>query len=381
MPEFKEFRVGELFGDEDFEAIKQAKSQGDIPNDENLNTSVPYIVQSNQNNMFSRRVNKAWLIEHNEPPVSGNRIALGVTLPAVSFQPEEFGASQVITIKSPKLNRYTGNYIVTAISKHLVDFSYGNKPGLKIYKNMKITLPVTTEGFPDWQYMSDYVKKIEADYVKKIEAYLQTLGYSDVESVRLTETDREVLYRHENAEFADFFINELFEVINTHSILKEDVVFGSGKVPYVTATEANNAVTAYIEYESNLMENGDCILIGGKTLVITYQYNNFFSNDSHNLALYWKLNGNLTKEMNLYFVSALQKSMHQKYTWGNSISKKKIAGDKVTIPIDVATGRPDTQLMEDYIKVIEKKTVASLVTKFNKRSNAYQEIINSQSNH
>ncbi|SUP61403.1 Uncharacterised protein [Weissella viridescens] len=52
MPEFKEFRVGELFGDEDFEAIKQAKSQGDIPNDENLNTSVPYIVQSNQNNMF-----------------------------------------------------------------------------------------------------------------------------------------------------------------------------------------------------------------------------------------------------------------------------------------------------------------------------------------
>ncbi|SUP61405.1 Uncharacterised protein [Weissella viridescens] len=52
-------------------------------------------------------------------------------------------------------------------------------------------------------------------------------------------------------------------------------MFGSGKVPYVTATEANNAVTAYIEYESNLMENGDCILIGGKTLVITYQYNNF----------------------------------------------------------------------------------------------------------
>ncbi|SUP61404.1 Uncharacterised protein [Weissella viridescens] len=65
------------------------------------------------------------MIEHNEPPVSGNRIALGVTLPAVSFQPEEFGASQVITIKSPKLNRYTGNYIVTAISKHLVDFLMG----------------------------------------------------------------------------------------------------------------------------------------------------------------------------------------------------------------------------------------------------------------
>lgn len=41
-------------------------------------------------NMVSRHVNKQWLIDHNETPVSGNRIVLGVTLPAISYQSREF---------------------------------------------------------------------------------------------------------------------------------------------------------------------------------------------------------------------------------------------------------------------------------------------------
>jgi hypothetical protein len=81
--EWGEYRLGDLF---EFEAIKQAKSQKDIPTD-NGSSWVPYIVQSTFNNMFSRNVNKKWLIDNNEAPVSGNRIVLWVTLPAVSYQP------------------------------------------------------------------------------------------------------------------------------------------------------------------------------------------------------------------------------------------------------------------------------------------------------
>jgi hypothetical protein len=84
--EWGEFKLGDLF---EFEAIKQAKSQKDIPTD-NSENGVPYIVQSAFNNMFSRNVNKQWLIDNNEAPVSGNKIVLGVTLPAVSYQPKEF---------------------------------------------------------------------------------------------------------------------------------------------------------------------------------------------------------------------------------------------------------------------------------------------------
>ena len=102
--EWRNVRLGEIF---EFEAIKQAKSQREIPAD-NTKNGIPYIVQSLFNNMFSRMVNKQWLIENNEAPVSGNRLVLGVTLPAVSYQPIEFGASQVITAKAEWLNERNG---------------------------------------------------------------------------------------------------------------------------------------------------------------------------------------------------------------------------------------------------------------------------------
>ena len=82
--------------------------------------------------MVSRNVDKLWLQENNEPPISGNVIVLGVTLPAVSYQPYEFGASQVIIAKSTFLNEYIGLYFVALLSKQMKRFSYSKKPGINI---------------------------------------------------------------------------------------------------------------------------------------------------------------------------------------------------------------------------------------------------------
>ena len=66
-------RLGDVF---EFEGIKQARTQLAIPDDEN---GIPYVIQSIRNNMVVRRVSRQWLIDHDEPPVPGNAIALGVT--------------------------------------------------------------------------------------------------------------------------------------------------------------------------------------------------------------------------------------------------------------------------------------------------------------
>lgn len=79
---YKIFKLSDLFT---LKAIKQAKSQSNIPID--LENGIPYIVQSTKNNMCKTYVNKQWLIDNNEPPVDGNAIVLGVTTPAVSYQP------------------------------------------------------------------------------------------------------------------------------------------------------------------------------------------------------------------------------------------------------------------------------------------------------
>ncbi len=181
---WKEFKLGELF---EFTAIKQAKSQSMIPTDEN---GVNYIVQSTRNNMFSRKVNEQWLIDHNEAPVDGNCIVLGVTLPAVSYQPDRFGASQVIVARADFLNEAIGLWFVAMLEKQMVRFSYSSKPSLKAYREMSIKLPVKETEEIDWEYMQERITELEQERITELEQYLIATGLNDYE---LTDEDKEVL--------------------------------------------------------------------------------------------------------------------------------------------------------------------------------------------
>ena len=150
----------------------------------------------------------------------------------------------------------------------------------------------------------------------------------------------------------DYKITDLFDVKNTHSILSTSVVPNSGTTPYLTAGESNNAISTFIDYDKNLIDKGNCIFIGGKTLVITYQAKDFYSNDSHNLALYIKDEKGKSKNAQLFMVSALYKCLKPLYFWGDSISKKSIQNDFVKLPASRVSGEPDYSYME---KCVEKE--------------------------
>ena len=119
----------------------------------------------------------------------------------------------------------------------------------------------------------------------------------------------------------------------------------------MTASQNNNSVSSYIEYDKSILDEGNSIFIGGKTLVISYQEKDYFSNDSHNLALYFKNEEYRTKEIQLYMVSALYKSLKPLYSWGNSISKQKIQNDFVSLP--TLNNELAFSYMENYIKALE----------------------------
>lgn len=173
---WKEFVFGDLFT---FASIKQAKSQLLIPtvDDSRDVSAIPYVVQSRFNNMVSRYVDRQWLIEHNEPPVAGNCLVLGVTLNACSYQAEEFGASQVITARADGLNPTNGLFISSVIGKFIERFDYKEKPGLEKYKALLIRLPATSSGEPDWDYMERYMSEV----MQGSEASLESLCKSIVE--------------------------------------------------------------------------------------------------------------------------------------------------------------------------------------------------------
>ncbi len=58
---------------------------------------------------------------------------------------------------------------------------------------------------------------------------------------------------------------------------------------------------------------------------------------------------------------AIKKSLSKKYSWVDSISKRKIQKDIIALPVKPGTTDIDFDYMEKYIKAIQKLTIRKVV--------------------
>lgn len=343
--EWGKYRLGDLF---EFEAIKQAKSQSIIPTDESDN-GVPYIVQSMFNNMFSRKVNKQWLIDNNEAPVSGNRIVLGVTLPAVSYQPIEFGASQVITAKSDWLNQKNGLFITIAISKLMNKFSYNSKPGLQIYKDLVIQLP-TKKRRIDFDLMESFIEEFESEMKKLVQAYLSENNLCDND---LTKNERLVLNNFNQIVWGTFNVEKIFGKATRGRRLKSSDRI-SGDLPFVTAGETDEGVSDFIGNNVVVFsKNTTTIDMFGSAKYRNYKY----GADDHVSIINTE---NLSKNASVFVTSAIHKSSYNgQFNYGRNFYPKD--ADLLNISLPVKNNKPDFELMETIISAINKIVIKDIV--------------------
>ena len=78
------------------------------------------------------------------------------------------GATAIALLPKFKMNQYSGLFICSVLSKINSKFSYIQKIKASQYKNETISLPVTPEGTPDFDYMEDYMKNLTEKAKKKI---------------------------------------------------------------------------------------------------------------------------------------------------------------------------------------------------------------------
>lgn len=68
------------------------------------------------------------------------------------------GGVRVIKIKH--LNQAVGLFLCTCIRQQRYQFNYGFELGKNRLENLKINLPVDSEGQPDWKFMNNYIKSM-----------------------------------------------------------------------------------------------------------------------------------------------------------------------------------------------------------------------------
>ena len=267
-------------------------------------------------------------------------------------------------------------FITSCIAKTVYgNYEWTNKAGWEKIKNNIIMLPESDSGSIDFDFMESFVAELEAQRVAELEAYLSVTGLKDT---HLSLEEEQALFNFNKITFDEYKLTDVFDIKNAGNILSKDIVENSGKTPYLCASSENNAVSSYISYKDELKTKGNCIFIGGKTFVVTYQESDFFSNDSHNLALYLKEAEYQNKYTQMYLAACVYKSLNHKYTWGNSISNKKAQKDYISLP--TKDGKIDFNSMSTLISAIHKLVIKDVVRYADEKIEKTKEAINSNTN-
>lgn len=225
------------------------------------------------------------------------------------------------------------------------------------FRNITCLLP-TCDDEIDFEFMERFIAELNAQRLAELNAYLSVTGLKDY---TLTPEEKQAVKDLEegNVNWGELDVTKVFEVSNAGNILASEIEEGNGSTPYLCASRDNNAVSSYISYRDDLITEGNCIFIGGKTFVVTYQEQDFFSNDSHNLTLRLFASEHRTKPKQLYLATCVNKSLRHKYSWGDSVSNRKIQKDKICLPC--VNEDVDFSKMEILISAIEKLVIKDVV--------------------
>ena len=139
--------MGDLF---EFDRGKES-----APN-KNKEGDCPLIIESGENNGYSRNVIPTKIFD-------GNAITVSVNYAAnVFYQENKFCASvNIIILRNKYLNKHSGLFIAAILSKNNSKYNYNDKISKDKLFNETIPLPITSEDTPDFDYMENYMKNIE----------------------------------------------------------------------------------------------------------------------------------------------------------------------------------------------------------------------------
>ncbi|MDR1453530.1 MAG: restriction endonuclease subunit S [Candidatus Margulisbacteria bacterium] len=163
-PKWKEFVLSYIF------EIKATSSSIDKSKLNGKSGKIPYITRTDKDNGYDGFIGKQEKYSFD----NGNVISVGLDTQTAFYQPIAFYTGQNIQVVSNKyLNRYAAMFVILLLKRLMTKFSWGgNGATLTRLKRSKILLPVAKSGEPDYEYMTNYMRRLERKQLKCYVDYL-----------------------------------------------------------------------------------------------------------------------------------------------------------------------------------------------------------------
>lgn len=238
----------------------------------------------------------------------------------------------------------------------------------KTFKNLKIQLPITQSNEIDFDFMESFTSELEHERINKLNAYLEVSGLKDYE---LTEEEEQILKESEKWKWEEYNLENLFGKSTRGKRLKGEDRF-IGNLPFVTAGEANEGISAFISNDVEIFpKNTTTIDMFGSAKYRNYNY----GADDHVAVVHTE---KLPKHSAIFVTSAIHKSSHTgKFDYSNNFYASD--ADELNIQLPTKNSTPDYKSMETFIRAIEKLVIKDVVLYAEKKLGTMKEVAYSQS--
>lgn len=226
------------------------------------------------------------------------------------------------------------------IAQQRVKYSYGYKFNEKRMLRQKLMVPVTDDGEPDFEYMSDYVREHKEAMLAKYRDYAQKQIAEIGDYVEIPALD--------DKDWKKFALVDLFsfKLPGGDNQLKTAKV---GNIPLVSAGTSNNGFVGFIS-------DGDKgSYFGGNKITIDmfgmafYQATMFYGVSHGRINILSRNDSCINKFIGLFIVQCINYGTQQKYSYNQMCSQKRLIHQNIMLPIN-DTGEPDFEYMSQYAK-------------------------------
>jgi hypothetical protein len=328
----------------------------------------PFYGQATMNNgiiSYHQLTNKVLNNKNGKPTIlihSNNQNIVYLETPF--YLKDGHGATSVL--QSINLNKLNQMFIIASIDKVIKrKYSYNNKATKVELKNTVINLP-TKNGEIDYDFMESFIAELEAERIMELEAYLLATGLNNY---TLTAEEQLVLEEFENVNWGTFNLEKLFGKSTRGRRLKSaDRI--SGNLPFVTAGESDEGVSAFI--------GNDVTIFSGNTITIdmfgSAKYRNYkYGADDHIAVVNTE---KLTKNASIFITTAIHKSSHTgKFNYGRNFYPKDADELNILLPIK-KNKEPNYEITETFISAIHKLVIKDVVLYANRKIDATKSTVN-----
>lgn len=322
----------------------------------------PYIVRMGFDNG-----QKGFIDEDEKYLNDGNTISFGQDTATMFYQEIPYFTGDKIKIlksKSHRFNKNNAQFFLAALRKPFQSFSWGGSSfNVEIIKSQKVRLPVKDSQI-DFNFMESFIAEVEAWYIVKLEEYLGIMGLKDT---NLSMEEKQALEDFDKLEWGTFNLETLYGKSTRGKRLKSaDRIPGS--LPFVTAGEADEGISAFIGNEVHVFSrNTTTIDMFGSAKYRNYEY----GGDDHVAIVHTE---KLPMKAAIFVTTAIHKSSHNgQFDYGRNFYAKD--ADDLDIVLPIKNGQPDYDKMETIISAIHKLVVEEVVLYADRKSKATKKVI------